>query len=115
ARLGAISAELGGDRGALDAALTAGSADAARGWTLLARHAFDFNRRLGSVLVEGPEGRMLISKGAPEAVIPLCISMRTAAGVRPMGPAERTAAQARVRVLAEQGLRAVAIASKPWA
>jgi Mg2+-importing ATPase len=67
------------------------------------------------VLVEGPEGRMLISKGAPEAVIPLCISMRTAAGVRPMGPAERTAAQARVRVLAEQGLRAVAIASKPWA
>ena len=39
--LGAISAELGGDRGALDAALVAGSAGAARGWTLLARHAFD--------------------------------------------------------------------------
>ena len=30
-RLGAISAELGGDRGALDAALTAGVANAARG------------------------------------------------------------------------------------
>src|SRR6185437_12066808 len=53
ARLGAISAELGGDRGALDLALTAGSADAAHGWTMMARHAFDFNRRLGSVLVDG--------------------------------------------------------------
>ena len=114
ARLGAISAELGGDRGALDAALVAGVASAARGWTLLARHAFDFNRRLGSVLVDGPEGRMLIAKGAPEAVIPLCTSMRTASGVRPIGPGERTAAQAHVRVLAEQGLRSIAIASRPW-
>ena len=69
ARLGAISAELGGDRGALDAALVAGAAGAARGWTLLARHAFDFNRRLGSVLADGPEGQLLIAKGAPEAVL----------------------------------------------
>jgi Mg2+-importing ATPase len=114
ARLGAISAELGGDRGALDAALVAGSACAARGWTLLARHAFDFNRRLGSVLVDGPDGKMLIAKGAPEALIPLCISMRTVAGARPMGPSERTAAQAHVRALAEQGLRSIAIASRSW-
>ncbi len=114
ARLGAISAELGGDRGALDAALVAGSDGAAQGWSLLARHAFDFNRRLGSVLAEGPEGKLLIAKGAPEALIPLCTSMRTAAGVIAMGPAERLAAQARVRALAEQGLRAVAVASRPW-
>jgi Mg2+-importing ATPase len=112
ARLGAISAELGGDRGALDAALVAGADGAARGWTLLARHAFDFNRRLGSVLVEGPEGRMLIAKGAPEAVIALCTSMRTSVGVVAMGPTERTAAQTHVRALAEQGLRAIAIASR---
>ena len=114
ARLGAISAELGGDRGALDAALVAGTAGAARGWTLLARHAFDFNRRLGSVLVDGPNGRMLIAKGAPEATIPLCTSMRTTAGVNPMGPSERTVAQAHASALAEQGLRSIAIASRPW-
>ena len=66
------------------------------------------------MLADGPEGQMLIAKGAPEAVIPLCTSMRTAAGVRPMGPGERAAAQARVRALAEQGLRAIAIASRPW-
>ncbi len=114
ARLGAISAELGGDRGALDAALVAGSDGAAQGWSLLARHAFDFNRRLGSVLADGPEGKLLIAKGAPEALIPLCTSMRTAGGVAAMGPAEHLAAQARVRALAEQGLRAVAVASRPW-
>ena len=114
ARLGAISAELGGDRGALDAALVAGSTGAAQGWRLLARHAFDFTRRLGSVLAEGPDGKLLIAKGAPEALIPLCTSMRTAAGTIAMDAAGHRVAQARVRALAEQGLRAVAVASRPW-
>ncbi|WP_295134984.1 magnesium-translocating P-type ATPase [uncultured Reyranella sp.] len=114
ARLGAISAALGGDRGALDAALVAGSPGAAEGWSLLARHAFDFNRRVGSVLAEGPDEKLLIAKGAPEALIPLCTSMRTAAGLVAMDAAGHLAAQARVRALAEQGLRAVAVASRPW-
>jgi len=30
-------------------------AGAAQGWTLVGRHAFDFNRRLGSVLASGPK------------------------------------------------------------
>ena len=51
------AADLGGDRGSLDAALIKGSAGAADGWTLAGRHAFDFNRRLGSVLADGPEAR----------------------------------------------------------
>src|SRR5476651_1023092 len=114
ARLGAISAELGGDRGALDAALVAGSASAAHGWTILARHTFDFNRRLGSVLTDGPEGKVLIAKGAPESVLPLCTSSRVGTAVTVMAAAERDQALARVRALAEQGLRAVAIASRPW-
>ncbi|MCW5734097.1 MAG: magnesium-translocating P-type ATPase [Enhydrobacter sp.] len=114
ARLGAISAVLGGDRGALDIALIGGMPDAAQGWTMLARHAFDFSRRLGSVLVDGPEGKLLLAKGASEALLPLCSSMRTAAGVLPMGPVERDRAQAGVRVLAEQGLRSIVVASRPW-
>ena len=114
ARLGAISAELGGDRGALDAALVGGSAGAAEGWTLLARHVFDFNRRLGSVLADGPEGKLLIAKGAPEAVLPLCTSSRAGTAVAAMGAAEHAEAMARVHALAEQGLRAIAIASRPW-
>ena len=113
ARLGAISAELGGDRGALDAALVAGSSGAPRDWTLLARHAFDFNRRLGSVLVDGPESKMLIAKGAPEAVIPRC-TLDADGRWRDADGAGRTNDGAVARTLAEQGLRTVAVASRPW-
>src|SRR5205807_1802401 len=66
ARLGAIAAALGGDRGSLDAALLASQPDAAHGWILAGRQAFDFSRRLGSVLATGPEHALLIVKGAPE-------------------------------------------------
>lgn len=104
AQLGAIAASLGGDRGSLDAALVAGRPDAAQGWTLAGRQAFDFSRRLGSVLATGPEGTLLVVKGAPEAVLALCT----------MDESARTAALARVRELASEGLRTVAIASRAW-
>jgi Mg2+-importing ATPase len=104
ARLGAIAASLGGDRGSLDAALVAGQPDAAQDWTLAGRHAFDFSRRLGSVLATGPKGALLIVKGAPEAVLALCTMDENAC----------VAAMARVHQLASEGLRTVAIASRPW-
>lgn len=104
ARLGAIAAKLGGDRGSLDAALVAGQSNAAQGWTLAGRQAFDFSRRLGSVLATGPEGALLIVKGAPEAVLELCV----------MDDGARTRAIARVHELASEGLRSIAIASRPW-
>ena len=46
------------------------------------RHAFDFNRRLGSVLASGPEGPLLIVKGSPEEVLALCASRRDGASSR---------------------------------
>jgi len=104
AQLGAIAASLGGDRGALDAALAAGRPDAAQGWTLAGRQAFDFSRRLGSVLATGPEGTRLIVKGAPETVLPLCT----------MDESARDAALTRVRDFAGEGLRTIAIASRGW-
>ncbi|MEP6873937.1 MAG: magnesium-translocating P-type ATPase [Burkholderiales bacterium] len=114
ARLGAIAADLGGDRGALDAALVHGSANGAQGWTLAGRRAFDFTRRVGSVLASGPEGALLIVKGAPEAVLALCTSQRSGAEVRAMDAADHTAATARIHALAADGLRAIVVASKPW-
>jgi Mg2+-importing ATPase len=113
-RLGAIAAALGGDRGTLDAALVACARDASDGWTLAGRQAFDFSRRLGSVLATGPEGALLIVKGAPEAVLELCSQERHGADVRPMDDAARQAAADRVHALASDGLRTVAIASRPW-
>ncbi|BAL74482.1 magnesium-translocating P-type ATPase [Bradyrhizobium cosmicum] len=104
ARLGAIAATLGGDRGSLDAALVSGQSNAAQGWTLAGRQAFDFSRRLGSVLATGPEGALLIVKGAPEAVLALCT----------MDESARAAAMTRVHQLAAEGLRCIALASRPW-
>jgi Mg2+-importing ATPase len=112
--LGAIAADLGGDRGSLDAALLCGSAGAAEGWTLIGRHAFDFSRRLGSVLATGPHGQLLIVKGAPEAVLALCTKHRHGKDVLAMDGKARAEAMDRVHALAQDGLRAVAVASRPW-
>ncbi|MEG8043597.1 HAD-IC family P-type ATPase [Sphingomonas sp. LR59] len=104
ARLGAMAAAFGGDRGALDTALVTASPDAAKDWTLAAQSVFDFDRRLGTVLATGAGGTILITKGAPEAVLAGCN----------LSEVDQAAILAQVRALAEQGLRAIAIASRPW-
>jgi Mg2+-importing ATPase len=114
ATLGAIIATLGGDRGALDAALIAGAHGDCAGWTLCGRQAFDFSRRLGSVLAVGTQGQLLIVKGAPEAVIELCTTARHGDNLETMDDTARAAALDRVHALAKEGLRTVAVASRPW-
>ena len=42
------------------------------GYRRLGEVPFDYDRRVMSVLVEGPDGRRLIAKGAPEAVLERC-------------------------------------------
>lgn len=101
-RLGAISADLGGDRGSLDTALVAAKPEAASNWRLIDRLPFDFDRRVGAVLADGPEGKLLIVKGAPQSVLQLCRERKDAAVLALVGS------------LAEQGLRSVAIASRRW-
>src|SRR5579863_5706830 len=83
--------------------------DARTGWTRCGLTPFDYRRRLGAVLADGPQGLTLIVKGAPEAVMEACVS----AGGAPFDAA-RKAALARVHDLASNGLRAVAVASRPW-
>ncbi|MBI5262386.1 MAG: magnesium-translocating P-type ATPase [Bradyrhizobium sp.] len=114
ARLGAVAAALGGDRGSLDAALVAGTTEAAKGWKLEGRQAFDFARRLGSVLATDHEGPLLIVKGAPEAVLALCTQQRRGGSTAAMDDGAREDALRRVHELASEGLRTVAIASRPW-
>ncbi len=110
ATLAAICASLGGDKGSLDDALTKARPDAAKGWTRRGLAPFDYQRRMGAVLAEGPEGLVLIVKGAPEAVLGACAT----AGGAPFDAAAREAAMSRIQALASQGLRTVAIASRPW-
>ena len=107
AMLAAVAASLGGDKGSLDAALATAQPDAHQGWTRKGLLPFDYQRRMGAVLADGPAGLLLIVKGAPEAVIAACT--RTA-----NGSLDAAAALASVKALAAQGLRAVAVASRPW-
>ncbi|RBP18337.1 Mg2+-importing ATPase [Roseiarcus fermentans] len=109
AMLAAVCARLGGDKGSLDIALTNARPDPG-GWTRRGLFPFDYQRRMGAVLADGPEGLTLIVKGAPEAVMAACAS----AGGAPFDAAARKAAAARVQDLAASGLRAVAVASRPW-
>jgi Mg2+-importing ATPase len=69
-------------------------------WPTLDELPFDHERQLASVLVERPQGRLLVAKGAPEGVLARC------AGV----PAE---AHATLDRLFASGTRVVAVASRP--
>ena len=89
---------------ALDLALRAAAASAAIDAGPATRRAelpFDHERRLVSVLVDGPDGTRIITKGAPEAVLARCthvpaaaagtVAARFAAGARVIAVAQRRA------------------------
>ena len=67
----------------------------------LDRLPFDHERQLASVLADTPQGRVLISKGAPEAILARC----------PNAPVQ---AQATLNRLFDSGTRVVAVASRPF-
>ena len=48
------------------------SEDATSSWRRVAEAAFDYDRRMMSVLIDGPNGRLVITKGAPESVLAVC-------------------------------------------
>ena len=85
----------------LDEAMLEGRA-APSGYRRLDQLPFDHERRLMSALVEGPDGkRILITKGAPESLLPIC------AAVPP-------SAQATVDKLFASGARVIAVGSRQW-
>ncbi len=110
--LGAVAADLGGDRGTLDTALLQGHPDAAKDWTLRARRAFDYAGRSGSVLADGPEGSLLIVKGAPEAVLVLCTRQRSGGREEALDDAGRERIAGLIGSLAKDGMRSIAVASR---
>lgn len=73
---------------------------------------FDFERRQLSVAVDGPEGRLLITKGAPESVLRNCTHVETGSGANPLDEAARAKFAAACADLSGQGFRLLAVAVK---
>ena len=113
--LAGVCAELAGDRGAMDGALVAAAPQAAAGWTAQGRLGFNYERRRGSVLAERVGERLLICKGAPEAILAVSDRRRDGQASVDLDDEGRDTITAKLHSLAAQGLRAVAVATKTCA
>jgi P-type Mg2+ transporter len=103
-----------GIRSPLDAAILQGDAVEVDGYRKIDEIPFDFDRRCLSVVVEPPAtsgGRvLLITKGAPEAVLARASALEIAGEVRSLDPATRqTCAEVHERLSAD-GFRAIGVA-----
>ena len=77
---------------------------------------FDSTRKRMSVLVqERGGGYLLLSKGAPDVMLPLCTSCLTEQGVRPLTEALRRQINSRIEEMAGRALRVLALAYRPAA
>ena len=96
----------------LDTALLASEGPAPAG-TKIDEIPFDFERRRLSVVVEQNERRRMITKGAPESILPICgFRDGDAGGVAALDEDGRGRAEALCRSFAEKGLRVLAVAWK---
>lgn len=76
---------------------------------------FDFVRRMLSVVVERAGERTLITKGAPESVLPRCAFFWEDGEAKPLTDELRGAIEARIAAVNEMGHRVLALAYKPVA
>lgn len=71
---------------------------------------FDFERRRISIVVGNDGRRLLITKGAPESVVPLCVSYEGADGTQVFDATTRAASETVHRTMSARGLRVLAVA-----
>jgi Mg2+-importing ATPase len=96
----------------LDAAVLAAHPNGGAGYSKIDELPFDFERRRLSVVVEHGAARTLITKGAPENVVPLCTHYERNAERYLLDGAARASLEATYRTLSEQGLRVLAVATR---
>lgn len=101
-----------GIRSPMDDAVLAHEHPGVEAYTKVDEIPFDFNRRRISVVVDGPDGRLLVLKGAPESVAPHCGTYRSGAECPPLGAAARDRWQHTFERLCGQGYRVLAIARR---
>ena len=71
---------------------------------------FDFERRRVSIVVEHNSARMLITKGAPESVLPVCSAYELNGPENPLDNQSRMRSEATYRALCAKGFRILAVA-----
>ena len=74
---------------------------------------FDFDRRRLSIVVEQDGNAMLITKGAPEAVLQVCTEYEIEGARHPLEDAHRNHCEATYRGLSAKGFRVLAVAWRP--
>jgi len=102
-----------GLRSPLDEAILTAPGEPADGWQRHDEVPFDFERRRLSVSAERDGLRVLVCKGAPENVLAACSAWETPDGARPLDDGARTLCLQTERALALQGLRVLAVATRP--
>ena len=73
---------------------------------------FDFQRKMMSVAVRGPEGDILITKGAPEEILKRCTCLLEGDECKTLDAASRAACIAEYHRLSEEGYRVLAVGIK---
>ena len=101
-----------GVRSPLDAAILAHNHPAISAYEKRAELPFDFERRRVSVLVSGPDGVQVLTKGAPENVLAGCTAIDTPAGPVPFSDVYRRTAQDTFDQLSRAGYHVLGIAQK---
>jgi len=103
-----------GIKSPLDVAILAAAQKDDDAWTKLDEIPFDFERRRLSVVVERGAERLLITKGAPDAICELATGFETAGGeTRPADDEARARWRLWLTHVGEQGMRVLAVAIRP--
>jgi cation-transporting ATPase I len=102
------------DRAVIDAALQAGvGPDTGTGaWDLVDDVPFESGRGYHAALGRTPTGMRLVVKGAPEVVLPGCVSWRREQVVNPLDGPRRRVIEAAVERFAREGYRVLAVAER---
>jgi Mg2+-importing ATPase len=96
----------------LDAAILQHSQPDVSGFQKLDEVPFDFDRRRLSVVVTTGQERLLITKGAPEGILPLCSGYEAGAAIVPLDEPARDRAGEIYRSLCAEGYRVLAVACR---
>jgi P-type Mg2+ transporter len=101
-----------GVKSPLDAAILANEHPAIAAFMKRAELPLDFVRRRVSVLVEGPDGVEIVTKGAPEGLLPLCTVVERGGQAVPLTVEYREVADRTFSDLSSQGCHMLAIAHR---